>query len=122
MAVGIMAVFILFILLIAMYIILLQFYSNFSSELALLKLYGSKIPYQTFINTISFLIASVLIYIFMVYQEEIINQIMLKYFFISYEINIIDYLSSIGILLSYVIIIFILEFKQIKKLNLIKGQ
>ncbi len=116
------SIFILSILFIAMYIVLLQFYSNFNSELSLLKLYGSKIPYQAFINFTSFLISAVLNYIFMLQQEAIINKIMLKYFFINYEISIVDYFISISILFVYVIIVYLLEYKQIKKLNLIKGQ
>jgi hypothetical protein len=117
-----MAVFILVILFIAMYIILRQFYSNFNSELALLKLYGSKVKYQMFVNLVSFLISIVIIYIFMIYQEDIINTIMLKYFFIEYKIDIFDYYISIMILFVYIIINYFLESKEINKLNLIKGQ
>jgi len=117
-----MTIFILGILFIAMYIVLIQFYSNFNSELSLLKLYGSKIPYQTFVNLAAFVISIGLNYIFMIKEEEIINQIMLKYFFIGYEINIVDFFVSLSILLVYVVLIYFLELQQIKKLNLIKGQ
>ncbi len=114
--------FILVILFIAMYIVLRQFYSNFSSELSLLKLYGSKIPFQAFINSVSFFISAVLNYIFLLQEEEVINKIMLQYFFIEYQISIVDYFISIGILLSYVVAMYYLEYQEIKKLNLIKGQ
>ncbi|MEA2017287.1 MAG: hypothetical protein U9N59_02465 [Campylobacterota bacterium] len=116
------AIFILLILFIAMYIVLRQFYSNFNSELSLLKLYGSKVKYQAFVNFVSFLLASVLIYIFMIQQEQIINNIMLEYFFIEYTIDIVDYLISIMILFMYIVINYFLESYEIKKLNLIKGQ
>ena len=120
--ITIIAVFILTILFIAMYIVLRQFYSNFNSELSLLKLYGSKIPYQGFINFVSFIISAVINYIFLLQEEKIINDIMVKYFFTQYHISINDYLISIGILFIYVVIFYFLEYKEIKKLNLIKGQ
>ncbi len=115
-------IFILSILFIAMYIILIQFYSNFNSELALLKLYGSKVKYQMFVNLVSFIISTALIYFFMIHQEQVINEIMLKYFFIEYKIDIFDYIISIVILLVYIVMNYFLESKQIHKLNLIKGQ
>jgi hypothetical protein len=120
--VGIFGVFILGILFIAMYIVLIQFYSNFLDELSLFKLFGSKIPYQTLINTTSFLISGMINYIILLKQEASINEIMLKYFFVRYEIDIIDFIISLSILGVFVVIIYILEQKQIKKLNLIKGQ
>lgn len=122
MVVLLIALFILTILFIAMYIVLRQFYSNFNSELSLLKLYGSKITYQAIINSCSFLISAGLNYLFLVKEEEIINQIMLKYFFKEYSISMVDYGISIGILFIYIVIIYFLEYKEIKKLNLIKGQ
>ncbi len=118
----VVSLFILAILFIAMYIVLLQFYSNFNSELSLLKLYGSKIPYQAFINSVSFVISAAINYIFLNYEQGVINSIMLKYFFRNYEISLYDYFTSLSILLVYVILMFILEYKQIKELNLIKGQ
>ncbi|MEA2049166.1 MAG: hypothetical protein U9O56_00310 [Campylobacterota bacterium] len=118
----VLAIFILMILFVAMYIVLRQFYSNFNSELSLLKLYGSKIPYQAYINFTSFLISAVLNYIFMIKEQEIINQIMLKYFFIEFSISLSDFVISLSILFVYVVLLYILEYKEIKKLNLIKGQ
>ena len=118
----IMSLFVLGILFVAMYIVLIQFYSNFNSELSLLKLYGSKIPYQTFVNISSFVISIGLNYIFLLKENEIINTIMLKYFFISYELNITDFVISATILAGYIFVIYLLEKQQIKKLNLIQGQ
>lgn len=118
----VLAIFILMILFVAMYIVLRQFYSNFNSELSLLKLYGSKIPYQAYINFTSFLISAVLNYIFMIKEQEIINQIMLKYFFVEFSISLSDFVISLSILFVYVVLLYILEYKEIKKLNLIKGQ
>ena len=120
--VVVLALFILVILFIAMYIVLLQFYSNFNSELALLKLYGSKITYQAIINFVSFIISAGINYMFLVYEENIINSIMLKYFFVEFHISMMDYLISLSILLCYIIVNYMLEYSQIKKLNLIKGQ
>jgi hypothetical protein len=114
--------FILIILFIAMYIVLLQFYANFNSELSLLKLYGSKIQYQAIINSASFIISAGLNYIFMLYEENIINSIMQKYFFISFKISMVDYFISISILVVYIAINYFIENQQIRKLNLIKGQ
>jgi len=120
--VTIFALFILIILFIAMYIILLQFYSNLYMELALLKLYGSKITYQTFMNIVSFIISALFIFGFLLYEQDVLNQITLKYFFTSFEIDIKNYFISLAILLVYIVIIFVIEKTQIKKLNLIKGQ
>ena len=114
--------FIAVILFVAMYIVLRQFYSNFSDELSLLKLYGSKIHYQSFINFISFIISAVLNYIFMLKEESIINAIVQKYFFATYHISIVDFWLSLAILGVYIVLIYILETYEIKKLNLIKGQ
>lgn len=122
LTISVVAIFILLILFIAMYIVLLQFYANFNSELALFKLYGSKITYQSIINLISFVISAGINYILMVKQEEIINEIMLKYFFINYEISIYDYFISLAILLFYIVAVYFIEQRQIRKLNLIKGQ
>jgi len=110
------------ILFIAMYVVLRQFYSNFESELALLKLFGIKQVFQTYINSISFVISSALIYFVLKYEEALINDIMMKYFFTRYDFDMTNYLISLGILLVYIFIINILELSSIKKLNLIKGQ
>ena len=117
-----LAIFILFILLVSMYIVLIQFYSNYSDELSLLKLYGSSYPYQTFINSISFVLSLWINYAFMVYEEGMINSIMLKYFFKSYVVQNIDFIYSALILLVFIIFIYFIEKIQMKKLNLIKGQ
>jgi len=118
----VIAVFILGILFIAMYIVLLQFYANFNSELSLLKLYGSKITYQAVINFISFLISAGINYLFLVHEEGVINHIMQKYFFTEYHISMTDYFISLGILFVYIVINYFMEYSQIKKLNLIQGQ
>lgn len=109
------------ILFISMYVVLRQFYSNFESELALLKLFGLNNPYQTYINFISFFISSVLIYFILKYEESLINEIIMKYFFTSYEFEIVNYVLSLWILLIYILIIYMLEIISIKKLNVIKG-
>lgn len=110
------------ILFIAMYVVLRQFYSNFESELALLKLFGINQPFQTYINFTSFIISSALIYFVLNYEESIINSIMMKFFFTKYDFDMFNYLISLGILSIYILVIYILEIASIKKLNLIKGQ
>ena len=110
------------ILFIAMYVVLRQFYSNFESELALLKLFGLNQPFQTYINIISFLISSELIYFILKYEESMLNEIMMKYFFTKYDFEMQNYAISLVILFIYIIIIYLLEVISIKKLNLIKGQ
>lgn len=110
------------ILFVSMYVVLRQFYSNFESELALLKLFGLNQPYQTYINLISFAISSVLIYFVLKYEVVLMNEIIMKYFFTSYKFEIINYILSLGILLIYILIIYMLEILSIKKLNVIKGQ
>ncbi|MCW9026180.1 MAG: hypothetical protein OQJ77_02590, partial [Thiovulaceae bacterium] len=110
------------ILFISMYVVLRQFYSNFESELALLKLFGLNQPYQTYINGIAFVTASVVIYFVLKYEESLINEIILKYFFTKYDFEIINYLVSLAILSGYIMIIYMLEIISIKKLNIIKGQ
>ena len=116
------SLFIFSILFVAMYIVLRQFYSNFEDELALLKLFGSTKMYQTYINTISLLISSFLIYFLLKIQEDAINTIMENYFFTHYSFDFNNYIISLIILAIYIVIINILEFRQMKKLNLIKGQ
>ena len=110
------------ILFIAMYVVLRQFYSNFESELALLKLFGINQPFQSYINSTSFFISSALIYFVLKYEESTINSIMMKYFFTKYDFDMSNYLISLGILSIYIFVIYILEISSIKKLNLIKGQ
>jgi len=110
------------ILFIAMYVVLRQFYSNFESELALLKLFGINQPFQAYINSTSFFISSALIYFVLKYEESIINSIMMKYFFTKYDFDMSNYLISLGILSIYIFVIYLLEISSIKKLNLIKGQ
>jgi len=110
------------ILFVAMYVVLRQFYSNFESELALLKLFGINQPFQTYINTISFVISSAIIYFVLKYEESLLNEIMMKYFFEKYDFEMQNYVISLGILGIYVAIIYMLEILSIKKLNLIKGQ
>lgn len=121
-SVIVITIFILVVLFIAMYIVLIQFYSNFYSELSLLKLYGSKVAYQAYINMASFIISAGINYIYMLKQEALINSIMQKYFFVSYEISIDDFFLSLSILFIFIIIIYFLERKEIQKLNLIRGQ
>ena len=115
-------IFIFSILFIAMYVVLIQFYSNFESELALLKLFGSNQPYQTYINSISFSISSLLIYFVLKKEELRINEIMQKYFFTSYDFDIYNYIISLVVLAFYIVLIYLVEFINIKKLNIIKGQ
>ena len=120
--VMIFTIFIFGILLISMYVVLIQFYSNFESELALLKLFGSNQPYQTYINSISFLISSYLIYFLLKKEEFLINEVMQKYFFTSYNFDMLNYLISILILASFIVLIYLIEILSLKKLNIIKGQ
>ena len=110
------------ILFVAMYVVLRQFYSNFESELALLKLFGLNQPFQAYINTTSFFISAVLIYFVLKYEESLINEIMMKYFFTRYDFDMINYLISLLILALYIFIIYLLERSSMKQLNLIKGQ
>ncbi len=116
------SLFIFGILFIAMYVVLRQFYSNFESELALLKLFGLNHPFQTYINSISFLISAVSIYFVLRYEENSINSIMMQYFFTRYDFDIKNYSISLIILAVYILIIYFLERVSMKKLNLIKGQ
>jgi len=109
------------ILFISMYVVLRQFYSNFESELALLKLFGLNQPYQTYINSIAFLISSILIYFVLNYEASLINEIIMKYFFTKYDFEMINYAISLVILSVYIFIIYALEIISIKKLNIIKG-
>jgi len=110
------------ILFIAMYVVLRQFYSNFESELALLKLFGLNQPYQTYINLMSFSAASVMIFYLLKIEESNINMIMIKYFFTKYNFDMFNYVISLSILSFYIFVIYLLEIVSIKKLNLIKGQ
>ncbi len=110
------------ILFVAMYVVLRQFYSNFESELALLKLFGLNQPFQAYINTTSFFISAVLIYFVLKYEESLINEIMMKYFFTRYDFDMINYLISLLILALYIFILYLLERSSMKQLNLIKGQ
>ena len=110
------------ILFIAMYVVLRQFYSNFENELALMKLFGLNQPYQTYINTISFFISSIVIYFVLCYEELQINYIIMKYFFTRYDFEMINYIISLAILFGYILIIYMLEIISIRKLNIIKGQ
>jgi len=110
------------ILFISMYVVLRQFYSNFENELALLKLFGLNQAYQSYINLISFMIASVLIYFVLHYEESLINEIMMKYFFTKYDFEMSNYAMSLVILSIYILIIYMLERVSIKKLNIIKGE
>jgi len=110
------------ILFVSMFIVLKQFYSNYRDELSLFKLFGSTYPFQTLINLISWLLSAVLMYFIMIYQEAIINSIMLKYFFIDYEIKVSHYSNSLIVLGVLIVLVFILERREMKKLNIIKGQ
>jgi len=58
----------------------------------------------------------------MLKEESIINAIVQKYFFATYHISIVDFWLSLAILGVYIVLIYILETYEIKKLNLIKGQ
>ena len=115
-------IFIFIILLVALYIVLIQFYSNYADELALFKLFGSAYPYQTLINFLAFILASIMNFYLMIQQEAVINSIMLKFFFIDYIIEIKDFWNAIGIIFIFIVIIYGLEKREMNKLNIIKGQ
>lgn len=116
------SIFIFGILFVAMYVVLRQFYSNFESELALLKLFGSNQPYQTYINIISLVFSLFITFYVLKNQQEFINMIMQKYFFMTYNFDLNNYFISVSVLGVYVVVIYLLEFISIKKLNIIKGQ
>lgn len=110
------------ILFIAMFVVLKQFYSNYASEMALLKLFGVHQPFQTYINIMSFTSAALVIFYVLKYEEHSINEIMMQYFFTKYNFDISNYFISLSILLVYILVIYLLEIMSMKKLNLIKGQ
>ncbi|SFV75287.1 hypothetical protein MNB_SM-3-15 [hydrothermal vent metagenome] len=114
--------FILIILFIAIYVVIRQFYSNFESELALFKLFGSNQPYQTYINIISLFISASITYFLLKQEEVYIDTLMRKYFFTSYYFDMKNYFIALGILGIYIVIIYFVELILMKKLNIIKGQ